>query len=216
MELYKTKVKKCGDIIRIHKYEKVVTRGYKSKRVVGKSSNSNVSEEEREKRRIKKLYKSRSDIKYCYVKYKQDRGIYHYHVILNISFIDKDVLDKIWPYGRSQVSRIKNVNAIATYMAHHINKETVAKKDYKSKVFQKSRTCEIPKWTYGKDAENILNKFSKTLENIPDLEETWYITDNLNLTREDKSHEKHPEKILRNAHIDKEGKLVVKRADWVN
>ena len=66
-----------------------------------------------------------------------------------------------------------------------------------------------------KDAENILNKFSKTLENIPDLEETWYITDNLNLTREDKSHEKHPEKILRNAHIDKEGKLVVKRADWV-
>ena len=45
-----------------------------------------------------------------------------------------------------------------------------------------------------KDAENILNKFSKTLENIPDLEETWYITDNLNLTREDKSHEKHPEK----------------------
>ena len=31
-----------------------------------------------------------------------------------------------------------------------------------------------------KDAENILNKFSKTLENIPDLEETWYITDNLN------------------------------------
>ena len=39
-----------------------------------------------------------------------------------------------------------------------------------------------------KDAENILNKFSKTLENIPDLEETWYITDNLNLTREDKSH----------------------------
>ena len=59
-----------------------------------------------------------------------------------------------------------------------------------------------------KDAENILNKFSKTLENIPDLEETWYITDNLNLTREDKSHEKHPEKILRNAHIDKEGKLV--------
>lgn len=67
-----------------------------------------------------------------------------------------------------------------------------------------------------KDAENILNKFSKTLENIPDLEETWYITDNLNLTREDKSHEKHSEKILRNAHIDKEGKLVVKRADWVN
>ena len=37
--------------------------------------------------------------------------------------------------------------------------------------------------TIEKDAEEIIDKFSKTLENIPDLEETWYITDNLNLTR---------------------------------
>ena len=49
-----------------------------------------------------------------------------------------------------------------------------------------------------------------------DSDETWYITDNLNLTRKDESHEKNPEKILRNARIDKEGNLVVKRADWTN
>ena len=36
-----------------------------------------------------------------------------------------------------------------------------------------------------KDAEKIIDEFSKTLDNIPDSEETWYITDNLNLTRED-------------------------------
>ena len=65
-----------------------------------------------------------------------------------------------------------------------------------------------------KDAEKIIDEFSKTLDNIPDSEETWYITDNLNLTREDKSHEKNPEKILRNASIDKEGNLIVKKADW--
>ena len=67
-----------------------------------------------------------------------------------------------------------------------------------------------------KDAEEIIENFSKTLENIPDSDETWYITDNLNLTREDESHEKNSEKILRNANIDKEGNLVVKRADWTN
>lgn len=67
-----------------------------------------------------------------------------------------------------------------------------------------------------KDAEKIVNEFSKALEDIPDLEETWYITDNLNLTRQDESHEKNPEKILRNAHIDKDGNLIVKKADWVN
>ena len=67
-----------------------------------------------------------------------------------------------------------------------------------------------------KDAEEIIEKFSKILEDIPDSDETWYITDNLNLTREDKAQEKNPEKILRNARIDKEGNLVVKRAEWTN
>lgn len=67
-----------------------------------------------------------------------------------------------------------------------------------------------------KDAEKIVEEFSKTLDNIPDLEETWYITDNLNLTRKDESHEKNPEKILRNANIDKDGNLIVKKAEWVN
>ena len=67
-----------------------------------------------------------------------------------------------------------------------------------------------------KDAEKIVEEFSKTLYNIPNLEETWYITDNLNITRKDESHEKNPEKILRNANIDKDGNLIVKKADWVN
>ena len=48
--------------------------------------------------------------------------------------------------------------------------------------------------TIEKDAEEIIEKFSKILENIPDSDETWYITDNLNLTREDKANEKNPEK----------------------
>ena len=70
--------------------------------------------------------------------------------------------------------------------------------------------------TIEKDAEKIINEFSKILEDIPDSDETWYITDNLNLTRKDESRQKNPEKILRNANIDKDGNLVVKRADWTN
>ncbi len=70
--------------------------------------------------------------------------------------------------------------------------------------------------TIEKDAEDIIEKFSKILEDIPDSDETWYITDNLNLTREDKAQAKNPEKILRNARIDKDGNLVVKKADWTN
>ena len=70
--------------------------------------------------------------------------------------------------------------------------------------------------TIEKDAEDIIEKFSKILEDIPDSDETWYITDNLNLTREDEAHEKNPVKILRNANIDKDGNLKVKIADWTN
>ena len=70
--------------------------------------------------------------------------------------------------------------------------------------------------TIEKDAEDIIEKFSKILEDIPDSDEPWYITDNLKLTREDESHEKNPEKILRNANIDKDGNLKVKIAEWTN
>ena len=38
-----------------------------------------------------------------------------------------------------------------------------------------------------KDAEKILEEFSKTLDKVPELEGTYYITDNLNLNREDES-----------------------------
>ena len=66
------------------------------------------------------------------------------------------------------------------------------------------------------DAEKILKEFSKTLENIPDLDETYYITDNLNLTRSDKNKQFNATKIKRNAKLDKDGNLIVKKADWTN
>ena len=42
--------------------------------------------------------------------------------------------------------------------------------------------------TIEKDAEDIIEKFSKILEDIPDSDETWYITDNLNLIKQCKKH----------------------------
>lgn len=42
-----------------------------------------------------------------------------------------------------------------------------------------------------KEAEIILEKFSKALEDIPDLEETHYMVDNVNLSREDAARDKN-------------------------
>ena len=67
-----------------------------------------------------------------------------------------------------------------------------------------------------KDAEKILESFSKTLESVPELEETWYVIDNLNLSRKDEAHPKNPEKINRNSKLDKDGNVIVKKAEWIN
>lgn len=65
-----------------------------------------------------------------------------------------------------------------------------------------------------KDAEKILEEFSKTLDKVPELEGTYYITDNLNLNREDESEQNDSAKIVRNARTDKDGNIVVKKAEW--
>lgn len=66
-----------------------------------------------------------------------------------------------------------------------------------------------------KEAESILEKFSEALKDIPDLEETHYMVDNINLTREDRSEDKDPEKILRNAHTDENGNIIAEKGKWV-
>ena len=65
-----------------------------------------------------------------------------------------------------------------------------------------------------KDAEKILEEFSKTLDKVPELEGTYYITDNLNVNREDESEQTDSAKIVRNARTDKDGNVVVKKAEW--
>lgn len=213
MEQYNLKIKQCGNIIRIHKYEKAVVRGYKHNRTnnfgIEEIEVTPEIEQQRKERRIKKLIKSKNDfidivnynfttkdilvtltssaeedpeviknnfnsfikkikyrfgndIKYCYVKLKQARGVYHYHLILNINYIDKDVISELWGYGNVNISQIKNVNAIATYMGNHINKESVEGKDLREKIFQTSRTCIKPNWIYGEDAEKILYTIPKS------------------------------------------------------
>jgi aspartyl-tRNA(Asn)/glutamyl-tRNA(Gln) amidotransferase subunit C len=65
-----------------------------------------------------------------------------------------------------------------------------------------------------KEAEEILKKFSEALQDIPELEETYYIVDNLNREREDQSQEKDSTKILKNAQVDNDGNVIVEKSKW--
>ena len=66
-----------------------------------------------------------------------------------------------------------------------------------------------------KEAEEILQSFSDALKNIPELEETHYMVDNVNLSREDCAEDKDSAKIMRNAHVDEEGNLIAEKGKWV-
>lgn len=66
-----------------------------------------------------------------------------------------------------------------------------------------------------KEAEKILQKFSQALTNIPELEETHYMVDNVNLSRNDEAEDKNPEKIIRNAQVDEEGNIIAEKGKWV-
>ena len=66
-----------------------------------------------------------------------------------------------------------------------------------------------------KEAEEILEKFREALQDIPELEETHYIVDNINLTRPDCGEDKNPEKILRNAELDENGNIIAEKGKWV-
>jgi aspartyl-tRNA(Asn)/glutamyl-tRNA(Gln) amidotransferase subunit C len=66
-----------------------------------------------------------------------------------------------------------------------------------------------------KEAEEILKSFSEALKDIPELEETHYMVDNVNLSRQDCAEDKNSEKILRNAHVDEDGNLIAEKGKWV-
>jgi aspartyl-tRNA(Asn)/glutamyl-tRNA(Gln) amidotransferase subunit C len=66
-----------------------------------------------------------------------------------------------------------------------------------------------------KEAEKILQSFSEALKDIPDLEETHYMVDNVNLSRKDCAEDKNSEKIMRNTHVDEEGNLIAEKGKWV-
>ncbi len=66
-----------------------------------------------------------------------------------------------------------------------------------------------------KEAEKILKSFSDALKDIPDSEETYYVVDNVNLTREDRAEDKDPEKIMQNTIVDEDGNIIVEKGKWV-
>lgn len=91
---------------------------------------------------IKRLkYKHFQGLKYICVVEFQKRGAVHYHLLMNMPFIDKKVLTKIWGQGKNLKIRTpyNNIKNWGAYFSKHGTKATQA--GFKELVGQKKYFC---------------------------------------------------------------------------
>lgn len=74
---------------------------------------------------VKELQRRYGKVKYLCVPEFQRRGAVHYHVIyFDLPYIKnvKKVMEKLWPYGFSQVKAIRKIRSIGAYVSKYLQK----------------------------------------------------------------------------------------------
>lgn len=74
---------------------------------------------------VKELQRRYGKLRYLCVPEFQQRGAVHYHVIyFDLPYIKnvKKVMEKLWPYGFSQVKAIRKIKSIAAYVSKYLQK----------------------------------------------------------------------------------------------
>jgi hypothetical protein len=76
-------------------------------------------------RRLKRLYKKLGiELKYIAVTEKSSRGRYHHHVTIN-GGADRDVIEKLWGYGRANSHRLQFDKTGVAGLGHYIIKSPI-------------------------------------------------------------------------------------------
>lgn len=96
---------------------------------------------------IKRLRYVYGDFKYLYVIEFQDsrgRGAVHYHVIMEVPFIKKSELARIWGGGFVKINAIDKVDNLGAYVVKYMNKDIDDKRLQGLKAYGHSRNLEQP------------------------------------------------------------------------
>lgn len=73
---------------------------------------------------IKRLeYYFNQKIEYLTVPELTKQGVIHYHMLCNIPYIDIDLLQDIWGFGKVYISRIENINNVGAYVSSYVDKD---------------------------------------------------------------------------------------------
>ena len=73
---------------------------------------------------IKRLeYYFNQKIEYLTVPELTKNGVIHYHMLSNIPYIDKDILEDIWGFGKVYISKIESINNVGAYVSSYVDKD---------------------------------------------------------------------------------------------
>lgn len=111
---------------------------------------------------IRQLHQIYPDLIYITVPEFQKRGAVHYHILCNIPFIQKDELNKLWPYGFSKPRAIKSSTHLAFYLCKYLGKRFDDVRKQGHRLFYSSRNLKRPQTYYGPIIDQISKKLEET------------------------------------------------------
>ena len=93
--------------------------------------------------RLKRAYPE-IDIKYLSVIEFQKRGAIHYHMIVNIRFVNSKDLERLWGLGFVKISVINQVDNVGAYLVKYMSKDLVEPRLMGLKAYNCSKGLDRP------------------------------------------------------------------------
>ncbi len=107
---------------------------------------------------IRKLKVLKDNIKYIAVPEFQKRGAVHYHILINLDYIDQNKIAQIWGHGFIRVNSIDAHTNIGMYVVKYIGKDMSDERYFNNKKYFCSRNLAKPTILH---SPNILDIKSK-------------------------------------------------------
>jgi len=114
---------------------------------------------------IRKMCKvMNQQMRYVAIYENQQRGAIHYHVIFfNLVFIERQLLDSLWPHGWTNIKHLAVINNIPAYFSKYFSKQAT-KKQFNKRLILSSHGLKRPQIVYNVplDNENFA-KYDRTI-----------------------------------------------------
>lgn len=102
-----------------------------------------------------RLKENFENLKYLTVPEFQKRGAVHYHLIINVPFIEKKLIKRLWKYGFIKLKDVYYIEGIGSYFTKYLTKNSDDERLYGRRSFFTSKNLRRPKTKYGEFAEKI-------------------------------------------------------------